>query len=179
MTSNEQEIKTNLDMLHSADFEVQLLAIRNLGVIGDASTITRFLELLEDQSLVEKSFKYLIYSEVIFNLPFLLKEFPNQAAEDKIIQILVDKSEENESYRALCAEVLGRLKSKRALPVLIKLLDNAPPKVQESVAYALGLIGNNEALPELRNLISRESLLMENPKVIKEAKEAIQVIEGA
>jgi HEAT repeat protein len=177
MKSNKkQEIQRNIELLNDEDFEVRLRAIRNLAIIGDASIVEMFLEILDDQTLMHQPFKYTVYTEVIFNLQFLLEKFPDQNVEDKIIQILVDESEENTSYRALYAEVLGRLKSARALPVLIELLNNTPPEIQESIVYALRLIGNKAALPALHKLVGNHEAQTANAKVIRTAQDAIQAI---
>jgi len=170
------EIQENIGLLHDSDLEVRLKAIRTLGIIGDANTVTTLLELLDDPDIASQPYKYAVYSDTLFSLQFLLTQFPNQKAEEKLIQILTDKSEIHDGYRAWCAEVLGNINSKKAFPILIEMLTSAPPRVQETAAFALGLMGDEAALPALQNLVSHQAVSAENAKVIKEANEAIQRI---
>jgi HEAT repeat protein len=137
VTYGKKEIQRSLELLNDPDVEVQLRAIRNLGAIGNASTVAKFLEILNYPTSNLRPLDYMINTEVIFNLQFLMMEFPDRNAEDKLIEILTDESEPNHGYRALCAEVLGRLKSERAFPILIQLLHSSPPEFQETIAFVL------------------------------------------
>jgi HEAT repeat protein len=76
--------------------------------------------------------------------------------------------------RGQAAESLGMLEYKKALPQLLKALEDSEIEVRFWAAFALGQIGDHTSIPHLQRLAAKDkSTLRGWWSVAKEAKDAI------
>lgn len=68
------------------------------------------------------------------------------------------------AIRLRAFRLLGRLKAREALPILIDGLDDRKPEIRAMAAWALGEIGDERAIPELQQLLKDK-----DPEVRREA----------
>jgi len=92
-------------------------------------------------------------------------------SEDELIS-MIEKNKLKYRAKAFVIKVLGKLRSKKAVPVLIKLLEDIKRDIRIASAKALGDIGGKEALPPL----IKKSTEDEDANVRKAAIEAIGMI---
>lgn len=76
---------------------------------------------------------------------------------DRFSKALADIGSKNPAERQDGAEVLGELKDKRAVELLIRLLNDRDTKVRQNAAYALGQLGDVKAVRPLIKLAQRDS----------------------
>lgn len=99
-----------------------------------------------------------------------LHEHEKNKDEEKLINFL---NKSPEAYiRAQAAQSLGRIKSKRAVPSLIKNLNDINWEVRYYCAESLGILGNPKAVKPLKKLIETET----EQHVIDSAKKALNKI---
>jgi hypothetical protein len=86
-------------------------------------------------------------------------------AADVFLQVLTAPRKKEEiadwdgvAASALAAEGLGRLKEKRAVPVLLRLLKTSEGEICGTVIWALGEIGDDSVVPELLPFLGSELL---------------------
>lgn len=85
----------------------------------------------------------------------------------------------NPKVRAQAIEGVANLRYKKAIPVLISLLEDKSPEVRFWSIFALGSMKAKKALPKLRELVKTDKSICPGWWKIKdEAKDAIKVIEG-
>jgi HEAT repeat protein len=85
---------------------------------------------------------------------------------------------ENASMRRMCCGYLSRAREKSTVPLLVELLENDPsPDVREMAAFALGKIGDPQAIPHLRRAQKTDHARdSEGGLVSESAKRAIERI---
>ncbi len=145
-----EEISKFLEKDYTDNRSLKWKACTALGEIGDESSLP----------VLER-----IFSE---NDPYLRKYaiealgyFPDKKTEDIIIQGLRDSSWR---VRVSAADSLGRMKSKKAVPILIYKAGKDPDvkNVRNHAIESLAEIGTHEALEYLRSLILDEKSPMQN-----------------
>lgn len=83
----------------------------------------------------------------------LLKAMGKRAA--PALSFLLRSYKRHPKHHKAIVEILGNIRSKRALKLLKTALDKGNPAVQSAAAHALGRIGDKRALPWLRKAQSR------------------------
>jgi len=82
----------------------------------------------------------------------------------------------SDSFKRAAAKALMWMEAKEAIPDVIKLLEDPSPEVRRDAAYALGLCGDDSAIPALRKAAKEDK----DPKGLVQffAEEAIERIEN-
>ncbi len=97
----------------------------------------------------------------------------HEAKKDDVALIRFLEDSKDGYIRAQAAQSLGRLKSKRAVPSLIKALNDTEWEVRLYSAEALGIIGDTRGVEAIKKRIVKE----EEEHVIKIMKKVIGKVE--
>ena len=141
-----------------------------LASLGDEESRLKFLENLAELDYSEKDIKKSEDHRLLYEIVGPLEGIDSKS---KVIDSLVKNlaNKENPRIRKYAAFFLGRTRSKRGVPGLIKLLTNPKETVRARryAAAALGIIGSSEALPILSALSNK---LDENEFIQQECSKA-------
>ncbi len=72
---------------------------------------------------------------------------------EPLIAVIRDWKNRPAGLRVVCVDILGRIKDKRAVPVIIDVLNEKKMTMRYNAARALGSIGEREAVPALIKLL--------------------------
>jgi len=138
--------------IHDSNSDVRRAAIRALGRIGAQGSFKALLGLLKDKD-----------ARVAAEAATALGHLGNRAAVEPLISLLSRPKLSGPLHEAAVSS-LGKLRDKRALPVLIQALNHKSERVRWFAAIALGEIGSPDAVDALgatllkdRNAQVRES----------------------
>ncbi|NQT95525.1 MAG: HEAT repeat domain-containing protein [Candidatus Omnitrophica bacterium] len=76
-----------------------------------------------------------------------------EAAVEPLLAVVKDWRGKDADLRVLCVDTLGEIKDKRAVPVIISVLEEKKMTMRYNAARALGKIGDNKATPPLIKLL--------------------------
>jgi HEAT repeat protein len=101
----------------------------------------------------------------------------DQTAIDGLVATLADAGD-HPAVRAHCAEALGALRARSAVPSLIEALNDVHPEVRYWSAYALGEIRDSRATSALQHLVDHDSTIIDGVgSVSDEAHQALLAID--
>ncbi|MCS7193108.1 MAG: HEAT repeat domain-containing protein [Armatimonadetes bacterium] len=143
-------------------------AVAALGETGDPKAVPILLKALKDEdenvrAVAAASLGKLRYAEAAPELVLVL------ADKSERVQAHAEWALENIGGKAISAimesakkpttklrafRLLGRLKAKEAVPILIEGLNDRKPKIRSMAAWALGEIGDRKAIPALERAIN-------------------------
>ena len=116
--------------------------------------------------------------DVRFAAAYALGLLDDERKIEPLIATLDDRNEEPK-VRAIAAETLGNSLDLRALEPLIDALSDPAVEVRFWAAFAVGELGAEAALPELRRLAETDEAVLPGWwSVQDEAKASIELIEG-
>lgn len=167
-SKNEKIMRMVLPFLAEEDMELRLLAVRTLQCINNEKAIPYLVKMLNDREVIVRTSAAI----VLYGLGY----------SKGIIAPLIEGLESGVHPYMLIfwgvnqiAPILGKLKAKEAVPVLID-------KMWRDYTYslpairALGEIGDSRALPELKKIAINDNI---RQSIRDEAKKAIQMIQEA
>ena len=153
------------EVLHTADPELRMSAIRALGDFGDPAVLPWILECLQDQN-----------QGVVTTAIDRLKEFGSKqfSGPDVIAGLIGALRDRNANVRSSAAEALKEAGDATAIPALLESLRDENEYVRYKSADALERIGDASAVPGLLEAIHDES-----HSVRSESRDALSRIGGA
>jgi HEAT repeat protein len=72
-----------------------------------------------------------------------------EASVESLLAVVKDWEKKSADLRVACVEILGEIKDKRAVPVIMSTLEEKKMTMRYNAAKALGKIGDNRAVPAL------------------------------
>ena len=145
-TPGPQSLQLLLDALHDPSGGVVYDAVRGLKNYGGA---------ILDEIVPKMTAKG---KDVRIASVRLLGELQDERAIDPLCEQM--KVSRNKAQRAEIATALGKLRSAKALPVLLEALEDRAGEVRKSAVDALGKIGDPSALPHLNRSMYADEILM-------------------
>lgn len=128
--------------------------------------LAAFLSTAGSVSAIEKKFDYRLQEKInkaIENLESKKGTIKRQAKKDLIswgetaveplLAVVKDWKQRPADLRVECVDILGEMKDRRAVPVIISVLDEDRMTMRYNAARALGKIGDNRAVPNLIKLL--------------------------
>lgn len=79
----------------------------------------------------------------------VMQRFRERSHDDLLAACLIQIIRPEEHRREVAAEGLGYLQDSRAIPVLLRLLDDSDPQVSAQAAVSLAMIGDRRVIPDL------------------------------
>ena len=76
-----------------------------------------------------------------------------EASVEPLLEVVKNWREKDPDLRVECVNILGEIKDKRAVPVIISVLNEKHMTMRYSAARSLGKIGDNRATPDLIKLL--------------------------
>ncbi|MDP9120061.1 MAG: HEAT repeat domain-containing protein [Acidobacteriota bacterium] len=172
-----------------------------LGRLGDSRAIQSLLEALErgeDEAVSFEAAKSLISLDITAAEPVLIRVllsegmaparlaaayalgYARSKAAPAALRSVLESHIESESLRGQAAESLGLLVATDSFPVLLEGLHDGSPEVRFWSAYALGRLGNREAIPALAKLAASDHAQVAGWwEVSREAADAIESIKSS
>lgn len=170
-------------------------ALIRVGIIPDGQDLKEeILSIFKEQEWDEKliALKGIKLINLIEAVPFIIEEAGSldpscfdydekiQALEETLLSInsedellsMIEKNKLKYRAKAFVIKVLGKLRSKKAVPILIKLLEDLKRDIRIASARALGEIGGREVIPPL----IKKSTEDQDANVRKAAIEALGMI---
>jgi HEAT repeat protein len=137
---DENEVEHYIEMLHSNDFFERTTAIVTLGWLGDERAVEPLIETLKSLDSAMAGVNYA-----------LIEIWDERAVEPLIDYYKITKNN-------FGAKSLGKLKDKRAIPVLLNVLKNEQnPSIRKYAVQALGQIGGAELVEPLIEALKTNS----------------------
>ncbi|OGV41042.1 MAG: hypothetical protein A2X48_11780 [Lentisphaerae bacterium GWF2_49_21] len=141
----QQAFKPLEELLNDNDIDVRRESIVALGVLHDKEAVALLLKFLNDPD-----------ERIRNNAICALGEIGDTRAEDPLLELINDKA-----VRGNVVWVLGQLKSRKSVPVLLELIKN-DKEIQYSAAAALGNIGDQRAVEPLISIFNQNSKTQDN-----------------
>ncbi len=167
---NRDEIETKLKELKNDDESIRRLAAERLGELRDVKAISGLIDAMYDadtavREAVGDALVAIGGEPVIKRLtePLRSENEPARNLACEVLEaignqdldlILVLMEDANEDVRKFAADVIGHIKNKEALPILINSLNDASPNVVTSVIESLGKLADEDAAMPLVNLLT-------------------------
>lgn len=163
---DERVLPSLLEALKNSDAVLRGEAARALGTLGSPQAFEPLLKAAHEDANVE------VRQAAIYALNLL----GDERAVEPLIALLTDRKED-EKVRGMAAEALAHQMDRRAISPLIDALRDASVEVRFWAAFALGELGDPQALPELERLAATDEAVLPGWwSVSKEAASAIQRI---
>ncbi|MGB9934595.1 HEAT repeat domain-containing protein [Thermodesulfovibrio yellowstonii] len=173
-------------------------ALIRIGIIPDGQDLKEeILSIFKEQEWDEKliALKGIKLTNLIEAVPFIIEEAGSldpscfdydekiQALEETLLSInsedellsMIEKNKLKYRAKAFVIKVLGKLRSKKAVPILIKLLEDLKRDIRIASAKALGEIGSTEVIQPL----IKKSIEDQDANVRKAAIEALGMIRAS
>lgn len=153
--------------LRDQDPDLRSVAAKSLGELGDKQAVQTLITALSEDENVE----------VRVAAAYALGLLGDNQAVEPLVSVLSDRSQEPR-VRGMAAEALSDIKDSRAVSPLIAALTDVSVEVRFWATFALGELGDPQALPELERLAATDETIMPGWRsVSREATEAIQRIQ--
>jgi len=152
-----------LRALRDPDSRLRVEAAFSLGTLGNRRAVRALIGTLKDD----------LDANIRMAAAHSLGELDDKRSSDALLEKLGD-SNEDPRVRGQAAEALGR--TARAIPDLIRALEDSSVEVRYWAAFALGELGDSAALPALERLAQSDDAIRPGSGSIKE--EALAAIEG-
>ncbi len=164
---DQRAVPTLLAALRDKNPDLRSVAAKSLGELnGKQAVYPLITALYEDESL-----------EVRVAAAYALGLLGDDKAVEPLVSILSDRTQEPR-VRGMAAEALSDINDSRAITPLIAALTDVSVEVRFWAAFALGKLGNRQALPELERLAATDETILPGWwAVSREATEAIQRIQ--
>ena len=163
---DDRAVPALLECLNDKNPELRSEAARSLGTIGSLQTVPILIDKLKSD----------LSADVRFHAIYALGLLADEAALIPILETLLDSSEAPK-VRGIAAETLSVFPGQRTIEALKVCLSDPQVEVRYWSAFALGELGVESALPELRRLASiDESSLPDGSSIKEEAADAINKI---
>ncbi len=163
------------DTKHSVVRREAALRVAEIGKLGAPEAISPLLNVLQTDP----------DAQVRAAAAYALRRFKGTANEMVVVTLLntLQNQQEDAAVRGEAAESLGELGAHQAVPALIAALQDPAANIRLESAFALGLIGDTRALPELTYVAATDQgqVLWGGPEpwlVKDEANEAIMRIQN-
>lgn len=149
-----------IKMLEDKDIEVRKASIDALGEFGDRRSTNPLISLFEKDIKTRK------------DIVLALGNIKDEKAFDFLKGIATNK-EMDADIRAYAVEGMGMQRNRKAIVLFKNIYKESGPKVRIEAAKALAKIEDEEVIPILEEIISKEK----NEKVLKAAKEALNTLQ--
>lgn len=155
-----------LNVLNSQDVRLCQEAAKSLGILKSKRAVKPLITALLNNTSIERRAAY----------AYALGLLHDKSAIEPLLTVLNNKKEEPE-VRGFAAEALARLGDYRVVNHLIEGLKDSSVEVRFWSVFALGKIGDQRALPELKRIASQDKAVLSGWwEISKEATEAIEQI---
>jgi HEAT repeat protein len=165
----DEAINALTSALEDQSIGVRIAVCNSLGIIGDDRAVEPLLQVLDHDS--ESSVKIAAIQA--------LRTLGDERARRPLIRVLEDKDIEG-AIRGVAAEALVRFADTESFLALVKALNDESVEVRYDASFALGEMGNKEAIPYLRDLADSDDAVFEPyGSVHQEALDALRKLEVA
>lgn len=166
-SKNERIMRMVLPFLAEEDMELRLLAVRTLQCINNEKAIPYLVKMLNDREVIVRTSAAIVLYGFGYSKGIIAPLIEGLKSGAHHIRIFWGVDE--------IAPILGKLKAKEAVPVLIDKMWREYT-YSLSAIRALGEIGDSRALPELKKIAINDNI---RQSIRDEAKKAIQMIQEA
>lgn len=153
--------------LHSTSDFVRRQAIIALGKLGSAASLNDLVDIADSQK-----------EDLPLRIAAIqsLESIRDMRAAAPLLKLAVDDTEADE-IRVLCLEAIGHLQDKDSVLPILSLLESERVIIRFHAVFALGLLGDDRALPALVRILDQDVGELEDGKKIRhEARQAISNI---
>ncbi|MCK4256732.1 HEAT repeat domain-containing protein [candidate division WOR-3 bacterium] len=145
--ANKRSIPHLIKLLNDNNKDIQMVSARALGLIGDKSALDVLMKKIQEENPTNDRY----VNSVKANAISALVSIGGDDVEDFLIEILVNGNSDN--VKMYAAAGLGTLKSRKAIPILIKQLDSDNELLRMDAAKSLVLIGAVEAEKSIKEAL--------------------------
>ena len=155
---NKKDVSLLYPLLKNDEDRVRALAVKVIGKLGDFQDL-KFLEGLIDDPNIN------VRSEAIISLfNWNLNQGKSSIREEEILVQMAKSSKD--LIRAKAAYMIGEIKLKTLIPILLDLANSKIPAIQRGAIKACGKLNDESVIPQLVNMIEQNRYLQDTTDAI-------------